>query len=224
MRNITFAFGTGLPLFLSTTYPERRLLPRQSSDAMTAQAASIAIAKIVIDFFTRVLLWSSSSTKEMPAGEIPQRASEPRTYECLEVELRAETPHARRLELRDAVAGAARRLILQNDDVALQNRALIRSIEKVSGDRQTGAVEEAEILRDADVELVNIREADLADRIQNDVERAAGKTGDAVLQRLCVALTGGQACADVEVPRQAVQAVEVRVPLAVDVDVTECDR
>ena len=86
---------------------------------MTAQAASIAIAKIVIDFFTRVLLWSSSSTKEMPAGEIPQRASEPRTYECLEVELRAETPHARRLELRDAVAGAARRLILQNDDVAL---------------------------------------------------------------------------------------------------------
>jgi hypothetical protein len=78
MRSMIFAFGTGFPVFLSTTKPETRLLPRQSSDAMSAAATSIAIAKIEIVFFTRVPPVVEFLSKEMPAGEIPQRASERR--------------------------------------------------------------------------------------------------------------------------------------------------
>src|SRR5262249_27940172 len=48
MRRLSLAPLTGAPVFLSTTLPVRRLLPRQSSEAAAAAATSISIAAAMI--------------------------------------------------------------------------------------------------------------------------------------------------------------------------------
>src|SRR5258707_10231078 len=61
----------------------------------------------------------------------------------LEGDLRAETPHAGRLELGDAITGAGAAVGGHVEQrVALQDGALVRGVEEVCRDRQTDAVEE----------------------------------------------------------------------------------
>src|SRR6059036_1484838 len=73
LRKLSFAPLTGAPVFLSTTEPDRRLLPRQSSAPNAAAAMKIA-AMIVSVFFKLNLPGEFLPEKELPAGDIPQRA------------------------------------------------------------------------------------------------------------------------------------------------------
>src|SRR6266852_4020816 len=70
-RSLSFAPATGFPVFLSTMYPDRRLLPRQSSAANEGAArtsASIAAAIGASAFFM-------PRKKNCPPEEIPRRAA-----------------------------------------------------------------------------------------------------------------------------------------------------
>src|SRR3954469_10741811 len=135
-----------------------------------------------------------------------RRAFTTNVEERLEGELAAQTPHARRLELGDAPAGragAARAAIgiLEKERFALQDGPLVRSVEKIARDREADALRKVEVLREAEVELVDVVEADVADRIEHYVDgTGVGKTGNRFAQCGGVSLPAGEARAEVDVP------------------------
>src|SRR5438067_560301 len=170
---------------------------------------------IVSNFFRK-------AKKKMPAGKT-RRAGSTRDGEQLEGDLRSHAPHARRLQLADAPAGAAGRggrddrlLVLQDERVPLQNCALVRRVEQIAGERQTEPIRNAEVLGDAKVELVDILETERADIVEHDGEVAAAEAGHGVAERGWIALPRGEARTEVDVPRSDEQTGEVEVPLRVD--------
>src|SRR5713226_4707719 len=70
MRSLSFAPATGFPVFLSTTLPDSRLSPRQSSAAMRAVPTSIAAAMIEIVFFKLVLLFRQDAYFSLQVGRL----------------------------------------------------------------------------------------------------------------------------------------------------------
>src|SRR5882757_1092557 len=76
-----------------------------------------------------------------------------RMREGLERNLGAETPDAWRLELGDAAEGGGVEV-----RVALQDRALVGRVEEVGRERDSHAVEDPEVFRGAEIELVHVLE------------------------------------------------------------------
>src|SRR5262249_40893847 len=110
--------------------------------------------------------------RKKPPEVIPPAASVKTVLRDLEVEARAEAPRTRRLDLSDLATGAADGAVLPEQRLALENRALVRRIEEVRRKRHADAVEETEVLRRAEVQLVDVAEARRANRVGDDVDTA----------------------------------------------------
>src|SRR3954454_3134396 len=155
-----------------------------------------------------------------------RRAFTTNVEETLEGELAAQTPHARRLELGDAPAGragAARGVVcvLQDERLALQDGALVRSVEEIARHREADALRKVEVLREAEVELVDVVEADFADRSEHHVDRAGVQAGNGLAQRGGVSLPAGEARAEGDVPRCDIKSGHVELPLRADEVIAE---
>src|SRR5437764_5603512 len=103
---------------------------------------------IVSNFFRK-------AKKKMPAGKT-RRASSTRDGEQLEGDLRSHAPHARRLQLADAPAGAAGRggrddrlLVRQYQRFPLKNCSLVRCVEQFVDPRQAVPISYEDVLTDA---------------------------------------------------------------------------
>src|SRR5438093_8233498 len=71
LRKLSFAPLTGAPVFLSTTDPDRRLLPRQSSAANAAAAMKIAAMIVSVFFKLGLPLGDASQKKNCPLEIFP---------------------------------------------------------------------------------------------------------------------------------------------------------
>src|SRR5262249_19452289 len=159
------------------------------------------------------------SPQKKAAGGNPSGGLGENLLRDLEVEARAEAHGTRRLDLSDLATATANGAVRPEQRLTLKDRALVRRVEEIRRERHAHAVEEAEVLRRAEIELVDVREARRADRVGNDVDtatREAPRTSDAILIRRRVALACGQARADIEVPRELIETGHVEVPARVD--------
>src|SRR6266852_1223749 len=137
----------------------------------------------------------------------------------------SDLPHARRLHLRDAPARRTGSLVLQNERLALQDCALVGNIEELANQRQANAIHDSEVLGNPQVELVDVLEADVTDRIEDDVDSAAGvEAGNGVTQCNSIALPRIEIHAEVDVPWEYIRGCQVRLPLCVDEIVAERTR
>src|SRR5260221_10642771 len=142
------------------------------------------------------------------AGHEARRSSNCDDYpRRLEGDLRAEPPDTRRLELGDTARSAR-----IEAGVTLKDRAVVRGVEEIGRERDSKAVEDAEVLGCPEVDLVHVVEPAAANRLEQDV--VAGRevriqVGRRDPERLGITLTSGHAGADVEVPRQLIEAGHV---------------
>src|ERR1044071_2201426 len=72
LRSMTLAPAIGLPVALSVTTPERRLLPRQSSPANSVAARQRTAAASANVFFKMILLGLRGVRKKSRGGEFPR--------------------------------------------------------------------------------------------------------------------------------------------------------